>query len=77
MTTLCAILSNDADNLWTYQTPDGRTIRKGIEYLYPYVVNKSAWPFQQDVMYWDNWPVAQPFLVLEAVHFGRHDWLST
>ena len=44
MTMLCAILSTPQDDLWTYQTPDGRTICRGIEYLYPFVADKSTWP---------------------------------
>ncbi|QJX49252.1 alginate lyase family protein [Hymenobacter taeanensis] len=77
MTMICQILSTPQDNLWTYQTADGRSIRRGIEYLYPYVKDKSAWPFPKDVMYWENWPVAQPFLVLGAVQFANKDWFAT
>ena len=77
MTMICQILSDKRENLWAYQTPDGRGIRRGIEYLYPYVANKSTWPFAKDVMYWDNWPVAQPFLVLGAVQFGNKEWFAT
>lgn len=29
-----------------------------------------------DVMYWDNWPVRQPFLVFGALAAGRRDWLE-
>ena len=32
---------------------------------------------QQDVMYWDNWPVAHPFLVFGAYRFGVRSWLET
>ncbi|UOQ82636.1 hypothetical protein MUN83_07725 [Hymenobacter sp. 5414T-23] len=39
--------------------------------------DKSAWPFPKDVMYWENWPVAQPFLVLGAVQFANKDWFAT
>jgi hypothetical protein len=77
MTMICQILSTGSDNLYAYQLPDGRGIRRGIEYLYPFVADKGKWPFQKDVMYWDNWPVAQPFLVLGAVEFGRPEWLAT
>ncbi|UOQ54863.1 alginate lyase family protein [Hymenobacter cellulosivorans] len=77
MTMICQILSTPADNLYTFQTPDGRGIRRGIEYLYPFVADKSRWPFPKDVMYWDNWPVAQPFLVFGAVQFKQTDWLKT
>lgn len=77
MTMLCQILSDKKESLWTFQTPDGRGIRKGIEFLAPYVADKSAWSFPKDVMYWDNWPVAQPFLVLGAVQFSQPAWLAT
>jgi hypothetical protein len=66
MTMVCHILSDDKDNLWQYQTSDGKSIRNGINFLYPYVADKSKWPFKKDVMYWENWPVAQPFLILGA-----------
>lgn len=77
MTMVVHILSDAGNNLWQYNTPDGKNIRKGIEYLYPYVADKSKWPFKKDVMYWDEWPVAQPFLVLGAKHFDNHEWLNT
>ena len=77
MTTICQILSDSTDNLWTFTTPDGRTIRQGIDYLYPFVADKTQWPLKPDVMYWQNWPVAQPFLVFGASAFGQANWLAT
>lgn len=77
MTTLCRILSTKEDNLWNYKTADGRYMRKGIEFLYPFVADKSKWPYKQDVMYWDNWPVAHPFLVFGAEAYGNTAWLQT
>jgi hypothetical protein len=77
MATICQILSTPANNLWTYQTADGRSIRQGIAYLYPFVANKSSWPLKPDVMYWNDWPVAQPFLVFGAVSFKQSEWLTT
>jgi hypothetical protein len=77
MATICQILSTEEDNLWTYQTPDGKSIKKGIEYLYPYIKDKTKWPYKQDVMYWNEWPVAQPFLVFGADAFDHKEWLET
>ncbi|MFL5745830.1 MAG: alginate lyase family protein [Niastella sp.] len=77
MTTICQILSTKEDNLWNFSTPDGRNIRKGVEYLYTFVADKSKWPKQPDVMYWDNWPVAQPFLLFGANAYGNKDWFVT
>jgi hypothetical protein len=41
------------------------------------VENKSRWPFSKDVMYWDEWPVAQPFLVFGANAYNNEAWLKT
>jgi hypothetical protein len=77
MATICQVLSTPADDLWNYQTADGKSIRKGIEWLAPYITDKSKWPYKPDVMYWDNWPVAQPFLVFGARAFNNKDCLET
>ena len=77
MTTICQTLSSAEDNLWTYQTADGKSIKKGIEYLYPFIVNKSSWPLKPDVMYWNEWPVAQPFLAFGANAFNNTAWFNT
>jgi hypothetical protein len=77
MATICQVLSSEKDNLWDYQTADGRSIRKGIEYLYPFIRDKTRWPLKPDVMYWENWPVAQPFLVFGADTYKNKEWLDT
>ncbi len=77
MAMICQILSSEEDNLWQYTTPDGKSMEKGIRYLFPYVRNKGTWPFPKDVMYWDNWPVAQPFLFFGARAFGMDEWFET
>jgi hypothetical protein len=77
MTTICQLLSAPGNDLWHYQTSDGRNIEKGIHWMYPYIADKSKWPFAHDVMHWEGWPVAQPALVFGAVAFDRKDWLDT
>lgn len=77
MTMLCQILSTPKDNLWKFETSDGKSIRKGLDYLYPFIADKSKWPLQPDVMYWENWPVAQPFLIFGAAEFNQKNWFYT
>jgi hypothetical protein len=77
MATICQVLSSVDDNLWNYQTADGKSIKKGIEYLYPFIADKTKWPLKPDVMYWNEWPVAQPFLVFGANAFNNKDWFNT
>jgi hypothetical protein len=77
MVMVCKILSDDNDNLWLYQTKDGKNIEKGIRFLYPYIQNKNNWPFKEDVMYWENWPIAHPLLIFGAIEFKNTEWFNT
>jgi len=76
MTTVCQVLSDKQNDLWNYHTQAGVSIKNGIEFLYPFVKDKTKWPFPHDVMYWENWPVAQPFLVFGAAAFDNRDWFE-
>lgn len=75
MATICHILAKR--NLWYFSLPDGRTMKRGIHFLYPYVADKRQWPFGKDVMYWEEWPVAHPFLLFGAMAFKNKSWLQT
>lgn len=77
MAMICQVLSTHEDDLWSFQTDDGRSIQKGIQYMYPFIVNKSNWPFAKDVMYWEEWPVAQPALLFGAKAFREMTWLAS
>lgn len=76
MATVCQILSTEEDNLWAYTTPDGKNIQKGFDFLVPFVIDKSAWEYKPDVMYWDEWPVAQPFLFFGAIGLKNETYLE-
>lgn len=77
MTILCQIVSTPKDNLFNYVTSDGKSIKKGIEFLYPFIVDKSKWTLQPDVMYWNEWPVAHPLLIFGANAYQNQAWFST
>jgi Alginate lyase len=77
MTMVCLILSDETHDLWGYRTGDGKSMMKGIAYLFPYVKDKAQWSLPQDVMYWENWPVAHPFLIFGALKFNKNEWFET
>ncbi len=75
--TICQLLSTKENNLWKFETTDGKGIKKGIAFLYPFLADKNKWPYAKDVMHWDSWPVAQPALLFSALAFQQKDWLNT
>lgn len=77
MTTLCHLLTTPEENLWDYTTTDGRNIEKGIAWLFPFVKDKDAWKRQPDIMFWEEWPVAHPFLLFGSMHHYRKDYFQT
>ncbi|PZX49207.1 alginate lyase family protein [Algoriphagus chordae] len=76
MATLCQVYAEDSENLFTYQTPDGKSLGLGISFLYPYVANKDSWPYQKDVMYWDKWPVRHSFLLFGGAAYDQEKYLE-
>jgi len=76
MVTLCQVLSTTRDNLWVFTLPDGRGIRKAMEYLYPYLADKSTWPRKPDIQAWEGWPSRQPCLIFAGLALGEQRYLD-
>ena len=76
MCNLARILSTPEDNLWEFQTPDGKSLKKGMEYIYPYIADKSKWPFAKDIYVWDEWPVRQSSLLFAGLAYQNEEYIS-
>jgi len=76
MAGVAQLASTPEDDLWHFELPDGRGMKRGMEFLVPYIEDKSSWPFKQDVMYWDDWPVRHPCLLLAGLEFSKPDYLA-
>jgi hypothetical protein len=74
--TICQILSVPGDNLWAFALPDGRGIRLGLAYLFPFMKDKASWPHAADVMYFDQWPVRHPSLLFGGLGLGEPRYLD-
>jgi hypothetical protein len=74
--TICQILSTPSDSLWRFTLPDGRGIRLGLAYLFPYMRDRSAWPHAKDVMYFDQWPVRHPSLLFGGLALDARPYLD-
>ena len=71
MAALAFVLSDGTDDVWNYSTADGKNISSGVSYMLPFVKDKKTWPCPADVMFYEYWPVAHPFLLFSAVKDGK------
>ncbi len=79
MATLCQVLSTSRDNLWQFQLPDGRSMSKAMEFMYPYLADKGKWLADgrhQDIQAWNGWPVRQPSLLFAGLAYGQQKYLD-
>ena len=76
MATLCQVLSTTNDDLWQFSLPDGRGIPKAVQFLYPYLADKSKWPKAPDVQAWDGWPAREPSLLFAGIALNEPAYLD-
>jgi hypothetical protein len=76
MAAVCQTLSTDSDNLWAVALPDGQSVRKGAEFMYPYVKDKSTWLLKPDVMYYEFWPVRSCAWLFAGLAYGKAAYLD-
>ena len=76
MVTLCKVLSTPEENLWNYEGPEGRSIKKAVAWLYPYLKDKSTWPKAPDIMAWDGWPSRQPSLLFAGLAYNESKYIE-
>jgi hypothetical protein len=76
MAMVAEALSTPTENLWTFETPDGRGMRKALAYMYPYIRDRASWPKPPDVMYHEAWPIRHPALYFGGRALGEPKYLA-
>jgi hypothetical protein len=76
MATLAWILNNNGLKGWNFTLPDGRNMQKAVDYIKPYVMDKSKWPFPKDISHWDEQPGRRPFMFFAALLQQQPEWIS-
>ena len=76
MATAAWILSSPADDLWRFETADGRGLRRAVAWMAPFIRDRKKWPFPPDVMHDDRWPMRQPSLLFAGLAYGEPGYLE-
>jgi len=79
LSTLCVLLFTPNGDLWKFTLSDGRTPKRAVEFIYPYLADKSRWLADgrgRDVMHWDDWPARQPCLLFAYAETGDEKYFD-
>ncbi len=76
MSMVVFILSTSEDDLWSFTLENGRGIQKGVSFIAPFIADKSTWPYESDVMYWDEWPLRHPSLLFAGMALGQRHYID-
>jgi len=76
MATLCQSLKGVGSDALTFRLPDGRGICKAAQFIYPYLEDKSAWPYRKDVEHFNALPVRSPGLLFTGLACHRPPYIA-
>jgi hypothetical protein len=76
ISTVAQILSRPKDDLWRFQTKDGRSLERALAYMFPFIEDKKRWTRKPDVMYFDQWPIAHPALVFAGLALDKPEYVA-
>jgi hypothetical protein len=63
MALLAWTLSDKTFETWNYSLPDGRGLKKGLDFIKPFIQDKTSWPYKKDISNWNEQPNARPFML--------------
>jgi hypothetical protein len=75
LATAARILSQD-DDLWRFETADGRSLAKALAFMAPYIADKTTWPKPPDVENFADLPVSQVGLLFGGLALKKPTYLA-
>jgi hypothetical protein len=76
LATIAQVLSTPRDNLFTFEAPGGRGLRKAVAFMEPYIADKKLWPYAYDMQHFEEMPVRQPSLLFAGMAYDEPRYLA-
>ena len=76
LTGICQSLSTSRDNLWTFKGSKGAGVAEVMAFQFPYIADKSRWPYTKDVEYFDDFPSRRSSLLFAGQALGHPEYVS-
>lgn len=61
------VLSLPDKNMWTVENDKGGSLKKAVEFHFPFIADKRKWPHKPDVTYFGLFPLRLPVLLFAAI----------
>lgn len=76
MAGLCQSLKGLEPDPMNFHLDDGRGLRAGARFIYPYLKDKSTWKWTKDVEHFDSLPVRSPGLLFAGDAFHEQSYID-
>lgn len=73
---VCLLLSTRFESVWDYELGDGPSMRSVIAYHFPFIADRSRWPFRADVAHFDQLPGRRVSLLFSARAYQRPEYAT-
>jgi hypothetical protein len=71
---VCVLLSSRFESVWDYELQDGPGMRTVLARLFPYILNRGAWPYRADAEHFNDLPIRPPSLLFAARAYNRPEY---
>ncbi|HEX7724458.1 MAG TPA: alginate lyase family protein [Candidatus Paceibacterota bacterium] len=75
LATIAQLATTEKDNLWRFRMKDGRGIKKAAAFMYPYIADKTKWPYPPDTAVWDILPSRRPGLLFAGLGLNNEKYI--
>ena len=76
MAGIAQLTGTRTDDLWRFELPDGRGLRRGLAFMAPFIRDRRLWPHPKDVMYDAEWPMRQASLLFGGLALHEPAYLE-
>jgi hypothetical protein len=77
MAGVCHLLSTRFDSVWDYSLEDGPGMRSAIAYHFPFIADRSLWPYKADSQHFKELPGRRASLLFAARAYERPEYAAT
>jgi hypothetical protein len=74
MAGVCHLLSTRLDSIWNYALQDGPGMRSAIAFHFPFIADRSSWPYRADRDHFKELPARRASLLLCARAYQRPEY---